>query len=98
MFFYISEQLMILKQPLELIEVVVDVNHVRVRQSGLYEIAEGFEQFRFSATANACNDLDIRYADKARQGIHIRRSIDEFHRHPPLGNYRYSSKVNFFHF
>ena len=29
--FYISEQLMILKQSLELIEVVIDLNHVRVR-------------------------------------------------------------------
>ena len=95
-FFYISEQLMILKQSLELIEVVVDVNHVRVRQSGLYEIAKRLEQFRFSATANACDDLDIRHADKTRQGIHIRRSIDEFHRHPPLGNYRYSSKLKIF--
>lgn len=50
MFFYISEQLMILKQTLKLIEVVVDVNYVRVWQACLYEIAKRLEQFRFSAT------------------------------------------------
>ena len=74
---------MILKQTFKLIEVVVDVNYVRVWQACLYEIAKRLEQFRFSAAANACDDLDIRHADKARQGIHIRCSIDELHQHPP---------------
>ena len=85
MLFYVGEQRVIFEQLLELIEVVVDVNDIRIGQVGLYVVAKGFEQFRFTAAANTRDDLDIRHADEARQRIHIRRSLDEFHWQPPFG-------------
>ena len=45
MIFYISEQRVILEQVLELIEVVVDMDDIRIRQICLHVIAEGLEQF-----------------------------------------------------
>ena len=45
MIFYISEQRVILEQVLELIEVVVDMDDIRIRLICLHVIAEGLEQF-----------------------------------------------------
>ena len=45
MIFYIGEQRVILEQVLELIEVVVDMDDIRIGQICLHVIAEGLEQF-----------------------------------------------------
>ena len=45
MLFYIGEQRVILEQVLELIEVVVDMDDIRIGQIRLHVIAEGLEQF-----------------------------------------------------
>ena len=45
MLFYIGEQRVILEQVLELIEVVVDMDDIRIGQMCLHVIAEGLEQF-----------------------------------------------------
>ena len=45
MLFYIGEQRVILEQVLELIEVVVDMDDIRIGQICLHVIAEGLEQF-----------------------------------------------------
>lgn len=45
MLFYIGEQGMIFEQALELIEVVVDMDDIRIGQICLHVIAEGLEQF-----------------------------------------------------
>ena len=87
---------MVFEQALEFIEVVIDMDDIRIGQVGLYVVAKGLEQFRFSTTANARDDLDIRHADKARQRVHIRRPIDEFHWRPPCGLSLYSSKLKNF--
>ena len=45
MLFHIGEQGMIFEQVLELIEVVVDMDDIRIGQICLHVIAEGLEQF-----------------------------------------------------
>ena len=45
MLFYIGEQGMIFEQVLELAEVVIDMDDIRIGQICLHVIAEGLEQF-----------------------------------------------------
>ena len=57
MLFYIGKQRVIFEQVLKLIEVVVDVDDIRIGKVGLHIITEGFEQFRLPAAADAGDDL-----------------------------------------
>ena len=83
---HVVEESMVFGDPLEVVEVVVDVDDVRVCDVCQYVIAQRFEKLGLAASPYPGDHLDIGRAHHVDERFQIACSLDEPHPTPPAAS------------